>query len=418
MDVVKANHRLDKINWLLLLLGVAFIVAWQMPPLGFMKGLVLMSLPTHMFAEMFAIIVSMLVFALVFSTSKEDHAESPIILAYAFFIVGLLDFAHTLSYAGMPDLVTPGSPDKSIYFWLVARYVAALALLAVALQQEKIKQWHFNRYWLLLASVMMTAFFYWLGLYHLDALPRTFIPGKGLTAFKVFAEYGIIAILLVSAILFYFKAKKSKSVDIRSLYAATVITILSELCFTLYASISDLMSLLGHIYKVVAYIYIFRAIFLYVVRLPYQKLYESEQYNRTLFESASIGLAVCRMDGSFVDVNQACANIIGRSIKETMGLTYWQVTPIDYAVQEQRQLESLNTTKHYGPYEKEYLHKDGHRVPVRLSGNLIERSGETFIWSSIEDISDEVELNVFADYYSFSSFWLLHSILFWNSTFK
>ena len=361
-----------------------------MPPLDVLQNVVLMSLPTHIFAETFSIIVSILVFTLVFSTTKEAHANNPIILASAFLVVGLLDFAHTLSYVGMPDFVTPGSPDKSIYFWLIARYVAAIALFFTALLEWKKISRPPNRYWLLLASIVFTGVVYWIGLYHLDTFPRTFIEGQGLTQFKVVAEYGIIAILLVPAVLFYLKSKKPQPFDAGGLYAATVITILSELCFTLYANLTGLFILLGHIYKVIAYIYIFKAIFVFVVREPYQKLYESEQYNRNLFETSSIGLVLCRMDGSLVDINQSYANIIGRNIDEAKQLTYWQITPKEYVKQERRQLESLKTNRYYGPYEKEYLHKDGRRVPVRLSGSLIERNGETFIWSCVEDISGEI----------------------------
>lgn len=390
MDVIKNSTPLEKTNWLLLVLVALFLIAWQLPGVDALHGIVLMSLPTHMFAETFAIIVCMLVFALVFVRRIDERFDNSVVLACALFVVGLLDFAHTLSYGGMPVFVTPGSPDKSIYFWLVARYVAAIALFFTALQL-----WHKlprlpNRYWLLFASIAFTACFYWIGLYHLDALPRFFIPGQGLTAFKVGAEYGIIVILLVPAVLFYLQARQTHSTNATGLYAATVITILSELCFTLYANTTGLFILLGHIYKVVAYIYIFRTIFVFTVKEPYQKLYESEQYNRTLFESATVGLALCKMDGTFVDINQSYANIIGRSIEETRQLTYWQVTPIDYAKQEQVQLENLASKKAYGPYEKEYLHKDGHRVPVRLSGRLIEGDGEALIWSSVEDISDEV----------------------------
>ncbi|MEO1623384.1 MAG: PAS domain S-box protein, partial [Cyanobacteria bacterium J06632_3] len=39
-------------------------------------------------------------------------------------------------------------------------------------------------------------------------------------------------------------------------------------------------------------------------------------------------------------------------------------------------------------YEKEYIHKAGHLVPVRLSGTIIEQDGEQLIWSSVENISD------------------------------
>lgn len=118
------------------------------------------------------------------------------------------------------------------------------------------------------------------------------------------------------------------------------------------------------------------------------KLRESEAYNRMLFNQSVIGLALSRMDGQLVDVNPAYANIIGRTIEETLQLTYWDITPEKYAEQEQQQLESLKKTGHYGPYEKEYIHKDGHLFPVRLQGQIIEKSGEKFIWSSVEDITE------------------------------
>ena len=118
-----------------------------------------------------------------------------------------------------------------------------------------------------------------------------------------------------------------------------------------------------------------------------RRLYDSENYNRTLFELSPIGLALCRMDGTLVDINQSFADIIGRSIEQTKSLSYWDITPKDYAEEEQRQLEDLEARGQYGPYEKEYLHKDGTRVPVSLLGQIVERDGEQFIWSSVENIS-------------------------------
>lgn len=116
-------------------------------------------------------------------------------------------------------------------------------------------------------------------------------------------------------------------------------------------------------------------------------LQESENYNRLLFELSPMGLALCRMDGTLVDINPAYARIIGRSVEETLQLTYWDITPSKYADLEKLQLENLIKTGRYGPCEKEYIHKKGHWVPVRLQGLLIEKDGEKFIWSSVEDIS-------------------------------
>jgi len=117
-------------------------------------------------------------------------------------------------------------------------------------------------------------------------------------------------------------------------------------------------------------------------------LRNAEEYNRTLFDLSPMGLALCTMDGRLLQINPAYAAIIGRSVDETMRLTYWDITPEKYAEQEQAQLESLRTTGRYGPYEKEYLHKDGHLVAVRLQGRLIAKDEEQVIWSSVEDISE------------------------------
>jgi PAS domain S-box-containing protein len=117
-------------------------------------------------------------------------------------------------------------------------------------------------------------------------------------------------------------------------------------------------------------------------------LRKSEEYNRLLFNSSPVGLALCRMDGSLVDINLAYAKIIGRTIDETLKLNYWDITPEKYATKEAEQLKNLEETGHYGKYEKEYIHKDGHLVPVLLEGLILERDGERFIWSSVEDITE------------------------------
>ncbi len=114
---------------------------------------------------------------------------------------------------------------------------------------------------------------------------------------------------------------------------------------------------------------------------------EKEHFVNRLFDSSPVGLALCEMDGSLVKVNHAYAAILGRSVDETLQLTYWDITPDKYFAQEQQQLESLRGRGRYGPYEKEYRHRDGRLVPVRLSGLLVEQKGKQYIWSVVEDLS-------------------------------
>jgi PAS domain S-box-containing protein len=116
-------------------------------------------------------------------------------------------------------------------------------------------------------------------------------------------------------------------------------------------------------------------------------LKEREAFVRMLLDTSPVGFALARMDGTLVEVNPAFTRIIGRSVEETLGLNYWEITPKKYRDRERAQLNSLKHSGRYGPYEKEYLHRDGHQVPVRLSGLLIKRDGEQHIWSVVEDIT-------------------------------
>ncbi len=121
-----------------------------------------------------------------------------------------------------------------------------------------------------------------------------------------------------------------------------------------------------------------------------RQLQEARAQQQNLFDLSPIGLALCNLDGVMVEVNPAFADIIGRTLEETLSLSYLDITPAKYKEREDEQLHQLLTTGHYGPYEKEFIHKDGFLVPVRLSGKILRRGDEEFIWSSVEDISDKV----------------------------
>lgn len=117
-------------------------------------------------------------------------------------------------------------------------------------------------------------------------------------------------------------------------------------------------------------------------------LIESEKHNKILLDFSPIGLALCNMDGSHVEINTAYADIIGREVEETLKLTNWDITPEKYYDQEKIQLKKISKTGRYGPYEKEYIHKNGNLIPVNLFGIVLNKDGKQYIWSSVEDITE------------------------------
>lgn len=117
-------------------------------------------------------------------------------------------------------------------------------------------------------------------------------------------------------------------------------------------------------------------------------LKESEEKFRAIYETSDVGIAMCNMDGTLVEMNKGFLNMIGYTEIEALSLTYWDLTPEYYKDEEQKQLDSLNKTGKYGPYEKEYIHKEGHKIPVLLSGIIIEdATGEKKIWSIVQNIN-------------------------------
>ncbi len=121
-----------------------------------------------------------------------------------------------------------------------------------------------------------------------------------------------------------------------------------------------------------------------------RQLAAQEAKFRGLFELAPVGIAMNDFEtGEFLEFNEAISKPTGYSREELRKLSYFELTPEEYAEAEQRQRESMNRTGRYGPYEKEYVRKDGSRYPVLLHGfKTADTNGRAVIWSIIQDISE------------------------------
>ena len=116
--------------------------------------------------------------------------------------------------------------------------------------------------------------------------------------------------------------------------------------------------------------------------------------NCKLLELCPLGLALCRMDGTFIDVNPAFASTIGYTVAETLNLNYWEILHAECADREKKYLE--NQVKHNctDRCQAAYKHKDGHLVPVRVSDRAIETEGAGAIWLSAVEIVNHPDENI------------------------
>jgi len=135
------------------------------------------------------------------------------------------------------------------------------------------------------------------------------------------------------------------------------------------------------------------------LKLAETQLYASEAKLKGMFDLSPLGIALTDMNGNYIEFNKAFQDICGYSEEELLQLDYWTLTPRKYEEPETEQIRLLKATGRYGPYEKEYRKKNGTLIPIRLNGMLVhDPSGETYIWSIVEDITDrkKAEKNLIA----------------------
>lgn len=322
--------------WLVSLLGAFFFFIWIVPfshPYEKLADY----LPLHTALETLSVVVAALIFAVGWQAYVISRAMNVVLIACAFLAVALLDLGHFMSFAGMPDFFTPATPSKAISFWLAARFIAAVALLAsISLGWKPLKTF-FTCYLIASICIGYTVVVYGLILFYPAALPDTHIAGTGLTPFKIVAEYVIVLIHLTSAVLLLLFVGKRVSDDLysRNLFAAVSIMALSELCFTLYANVSDIFNLVGHVYKIIAYIFLYKAIFVVSIRIPFDKLLGLQ--NLVLIEKElaqitlnSIGDAVITTDyGGYVHLlNPLAEKLTGWTQEQALGIPVTEVLNI------------------------------------------------------------------------------------------
>ncbi len=165
-----------KVKFTLALLALILIASYfSLPALPGLKGIA-DYLPLHILLETVSVVIAMLVFAVGWNAYSSRLPGNIVMLAAVFMGVGLLDFTHLLSFAGMPDFVTPSGAEKAISFWLAGRSLAAVALFLFAILPWRPFASGTTRYLLLVSVLALVAVVHWLFLFHPDHPAGDFSP--------------------------------------------------------------------------------------------------------------------------------------------------------------------------------------------------------------------------------------------------
>jgi len=101
----------------------------------------------------------------------------------------------------------------------------------------------------------------------------------------------------------------------------------------------------------------------------YRELQEREAEIRRLVDSNIVGIFIWHPDGRIVEANDAFLQIVGYDREDLLSgrLRWTDLTPPEILERELQQLlPRIELTGSLKPWEKEYVHKHGHRVPVLI----------------------------------------------------
>ncbi|MGE5619291.1 MAG: MASE3 domain-containing protein [Sphingomonadaceae bacterium] len=222
----------------------------------------------HVAAESLGIVVAALIYVVGSRSYRYSNNDFLRFLADAFLFVSVIDFFHTITYQGMAVLQGYGA-NAPTQLWIAERYMAALSLCLAPryLNRKYPRHLIFPLYSAITSAVLASILLY-------RVFPDCFVEGQGLTTFKVVSEYVVSILALLGIVLL---RRWRERMD-RSMYllvvAAMVLTIATELSFTLYTDVYGVMNFAGHMLELGTYYLVYLAVVSRGIDAPYRQLKE------------------------------------------------------------------------------------------------------------------------------------------------
>jgi PAS domain S-box-containing protein len=115
----------------------------------------------------------------------------------------------------------------------------------------------------------------------------------------------------------------------------------------------------------------------------------TEDKIRRLVDAGILGIFIANVEGEMVEANQAFLRMLqyGRQDLVSGRLRWTDLTPAEWRERDERALTEALAAGVFQPYEKEFLRKDGSRLPVLIGGALFQSANEGVVF--VLDLSEQ-----------------------------
>ena len=208
----------------------------------------------HSLAEILRIAVAVAIFVLVWNIRQSMDNSYLKLVSIAYVFICSLDILHMFSQKEM-GIFLASETNLTIQLWTGARYLESASLLLASFFLDRKLKLRFVVAGYSVASLLLVGtIFYW------RVFPACFIEGAGLTPFKKVSNTLIVLVLVASIARLVKKRDRFDRTVLRFLVTSISFTILSELCLSFHGNAYGPPFLLGHLFKIVAFYYLYKTI--------------------------------------------------------------------------------------------------------------------------------------------------------------
>lgn len=307
-NLIENIKRFNKIIFIFLLSIILYIIAAFTNDIFINLMSVASYLTWHIIFEFSSILVSFSIFTVTYFIYEESGSLRMIILGCAFLTMGFLDAFHTLSFKGMADFfVSNATANRATTLWVMSRIIGSIGFLASVYIPVNYKC-QINKVFFSAVSLAFSIFMFIITTYFPHVFPAMLIEGVGLTKVKTFMEYLIIFIMIITLAMVYIEYKKTNTRREYMFMIALIVLIFSEFAFTNYGSVYDAFNYIGHIYKIIAYMIFYKAIYIENISEPYREMKKAR--NELKEYSDNLNLIVKQRTKELEEVNTMLMNDI------------------------------------------------------------------------------------------------------------
>lgn len=224
----------------------------------------------HIIVEIFTSFIAFSIFIVAINSCEISKNIPFLFLGVAFGVAGGFNVIHAIASNGM-GFFEGDTTNLALIFSFISRFIIAISILSCSVLFYK--PYKIITAFLIILGFSILSVALYMIVFLWNSFPVCYIPGDGITTFKILGEYSIVLITII-CLVNLFKMKKCLESNVFLLLQFYFYgTIICSILFNFYVEQQEIINVLAHILKLISAYCLYRAIVKVGLKTPYKLLF-------------------------------------------------------------------------------------------------------------------------------------------------